>query len=356
MLLKKAGLVLFGVLVAALAGELFLRAVGFAQQTPQLSFGEGLGRELARGYFETDQTLFWKPRRNRNPRFQRAANLVHPDSPIPPRGTRRRIIVLGDSCSRLVLGGLPYSASVQAELGSDDWEVFNASVPGYSSHQGLRWLQSQLLAADPDIVVIYFGWNDHWRATGRTDREYEQSIRPGRLRLLELLRHRPDPPPFRVPRGEYRENLRSMIDAVIGAGGRVVLVAAPYRFVEKNQRHYVEDAYLLPGDDALAIHRSYLDIVREVSGHEGVAILGADVLFDALGDTPSLLRDDGIHLTIEGQRVMGALIAEQIRSGAGSDGTAAPALLSAAHRALASGDVGEDSPPKRGAGESLSPL
>ncbi len=334
MLLKKAGLVLFGVLFAALAGELFLRATGFGQLTPQMSFGVQAKNALERGYFDPDQTLFWKARPNRNPQFQRAANLVHPDSPIAPRGTRQRLIVLGDSCSRLVLSGLPYSASVQAELGSEDWEVLNASVPGYSSHQGLLWLRSQLLAADPDVVVVYFGWNDHWRTPGRTDRQYEQSIRPGRLRLLNLLSRRPDPPPFRVPRDEYRENLRSMIDQVVRTGGRVVLIAAPFRFVEKNQQRYLADAYLLPEDDALAIHQSYLDIVREFSGQEGVAILGADVVLDHLGETPRLLRDDGIHFTKEGHFVMGALIAEQIRSGAGNDGTAAPALLNAARRAL----------------------
>jgi len=346
MLLKKAGLVLFGVLIAAVAGELFLRAIGFGQLTPQLSFGVQAKRALDRGYFDPDQTLFWKPRLGRNPKFQREANLVHPDSPIPPRATRKRLIVLGDSCSRLVSGGLPYSATIQSELGDADWEVFNASVPGYSSHQGLLWLQSQLLAAEPDVVVIYFGWNDHWRALGRTDRQYEQSIRPSHLRLLDLLSRRPDPPPFRVPQEEYRENLRTMIDEVVRAGGRVVLVAAPYRFVEKNQRRYVTDAYLLPDDDPLAIHRSYLEIVREFSGREGVAILGADVILDALGDDPQLLRDDGIHFTRKGHLVMGTLIAEQIRSGAGTDGTAAPALLNAARRTLKGGDVGEYSPPK----------
>ena len=335
MLLKKAGLAVFGVLVAALAGELFLRATGFGQLTPQMSFGVQAKRALERGYFDPDQTLFWKPRPNRNPSLQRAANLVHPDFPIAPRGTRKRVIVLGDSCSRLVLSGLPYSASVQAELGEDGWEVLNASVPGYSSHQGLRWLRSQLLAADPDIVAIYFGWNDHWRTTGRTDRQYEQSSRPSHLRLFDLLRGRPDPPPFRVSRHEYRENLRSMVDEVVRAGGRVVLIAAPYRFVEKNQQRYVADAYLLPDDDALALHRSYLDVVREFVGMEAVAVLGVDVVFDSLGETPPLLRDDGIHFTNEGHRVMGALLAEQIRTGAGSDGTAAPALLNAARRALA---------------------
>jgi hypothetical protein len=172
MLLKKAGLVLFGVLVAALAGELFLRAIGFGQLTPQMSFGVRAKNALERGYFAPDQTLFWKARRDRKPRFQRAANFVHPDSSIPPRDARKRLVVLGDSCSRLVLSGLPYSAFLQAELGKDDWEVLNASVAGYSSYQGLLWLRLQLLEADPDVVVVYFGWNDHWRTPGRTDRQY----------------------------------------------------------------------------------------------------------------------------------------------------------------------------------------
>ena len=89
MLLKKAGLVLFGVLVALLAGELFLRAIGFGQLTPQMSFGVRAKQALEKGYFDPDQTLFWKARPNRNPRFQRAANLVHPDTPTP-RSLRAR--------------------------------------------------------------------------------------------------------------------------------------------------------------------------------------------------------------------------------------------------------------------------
>ncbi len=336
MLVKKACLVVFGVLVAALAGELILRAIGFGQLTPQLSFGVRAKSALEHGYFVPDPALFWKSRRDRNPQFQRAAKLVHPDSPIAPRGTRKRLIVLGDSCSRLVLSGLPYSAQLQSELGDDAWEVLNASVPGYSSHQGLVWLRSQLLAADPDVVVVYFGWNDHWRTPGRTDRDYARAMRPGRLRLFGLLERRANPPPFRIPLEQYRENLQSIIDEVQRAGGRVVLIAAPYRFSAENKRRYVTDAYLLPDDDVVSLHRSYLDVVREFSGREAVAVLGADLVFSALGDTPPLIRDDGIHFTNKGHRAMGAVLAEQIRSGVGADGSAAPELLHAAQRVLES--------------------
>lgn len=69
-------------------------------------------------------------------------------------------------------------------------------------------------------------------------------------------------------------------------------------------------AYLLSEDDAFAIHRSHLNVLREFSSQEGVAILGADVILDALGHAAPLLREDDIHLTIEDQNMMGALIAE----------------------------------------------
>jgi lysophospholipase L1-like esterase len=349
MLLKKAGMILFGVFVAALVGELFLRAIGFGQLTPQMSFGVKAKNALERGFFAPDLTLFWKARRYRKPRFQQSAIFVHPDAPIPPRDARKRLVVLGDSCSRLAPRGLPYSAFLQTELGKADWEVLNASVSGYSSYQGLLWLRLQLLEADPDVVVVYFGWNDHWRTPGRTDRQYERSMRPGRLRLLGLLSHRSDPPPFRVPLEEYRENLQSMIDELVDSGGRAVLIAAPYRFAEENKQRFVGDAYLLPGDDVVSLHRSYLDVVREFIGRKGVTVLGADAVFASLNDASPLFRDDGIHFTNEGHRVMGALLAEQIRSGAGNDGTAAPALLNAARRALAGRTAPDES------GGSISP-
>jgi lysophospholipase L1-like esterase len=332
--LEKAALLLFGCAVAALASELLLRAIGYGEVAPQLSFGVRAEQALQRGYLVPDPVLFWKSRRGRDPQLERALNLVHPDAPIAPRDARARLIVLGDSCSRLAPDGLPYSASLQAQLGAD-WEVLNASVPGYSSHQGLRWLRAQLLDAKPDHVVIYFGWNDHWRTPGRTDREYERAMAPARPRLLALFWRRPDPPPFRVPLPEYRENLREMLDAVSEAGGRSTLVAAPHRFTAQSRRRYVEDGYLLEGDDALAIHRAYLDVVRELAGHTAVSVLGADTAFAAFGDSPALLRDDGIHLTEAGHRALAALLAEQLRTREGGDGSAAGSLLDAARRALA---------------------
>jgi hypothetical protein len=43
---------------------------------------------------------------------------------------------------------------------------------------------------------------------------------------------------------KYRDNLQSMIDDVIRRSGRVVLIAAPYRFPDENKQRYVANALL----------------------------------------------------------------------------------------------------------------
>ncbi len=331
--LKKLILSVMGLAVGLAIAEGVLRLTGFGMVTPQMNFGMHARIALDRGYFLADPTLFWKVRPGISPDFERRAKFVHPDSPIPPHGNKKRLIVLGDSCSRVTDDDLPYSAHLEAALGRDEYEVLNASVPGYTSFQGLAWLRSQLLAAEPDVVVVYFGWNDHWRTTGKNDLEYARSLEPTSLRLLQIFQPRPDTPPFRVSLDEYRENLKDIIDEVTGRGGEVILIAAPYRFSPGVHEQYVKDKYLVPDDDAESLHREYLDVLREFIGREGVSVLAADEIIETLKGFP-LLRADGIHLTDPGHLMLGTVLAECIRTGEGSDGTAAPALLNAARGAL----------------------
>jgi len=325
--LKRTVLALSGLLAALVLTEGALRLLGFGVLTPEMSFGMHARTALEQGVLVPDPHLFWRMQPGLNPRFERIANIVHPDRPVPPRKDRSRILILGDSCSRVAGSDYPYSVYLQRLLGREHWEVLNASVPGYTSHQGRRWLDLQLLETEPDVAVIYFGWNDHWRTTGRTDREYEASRRWWYPRILTLLRGRPEVAPFRVPLSDYRDNLEWMVAQLTARGSRVLLVLAPYRFTEEGRRRYVQDHYLVPGDDPEAIHREYLDVVRGFAGREGVALLGADSLFTGHGETPPLLRQDGIHFTGTGHRVLAALLEEMLRTGAGADGSPALELM-----------------------------
>lgn len=334
MILKKLSLSLGALLATLVVAEIVLRVGGFGVVTPQMSFGMHAEIALDRGYFLPDPTLFWKVRPDLNPAFEREARILSPDRPIPPHGKRTRVLILGDSCSRVAGDGLPYSALLERDLGAGRWEVLNASVPGYTSYQGLRWLRSQLLDAHPDVVVVYFGWNEHWRTTGKTDREYARSRETLYPRVLTGLQGRHHPPPFRVSRREYRDNLEQIIDLVRGQGGRVALIAGPYRFSPGVQAQYVKDHYLVDGDDVRKLHRSYLDVVRGFSGRPDVSVIEADAVFRALGGNLPLLRADGIHFTAAGHRAMAALLAEFLRTGAGGDGTVPPALVAAVRKSL----------------------
>jgi len=61
--------------------------------------------------------------------------------------------------------------------------VINAGVPGYSSWQTARWLQTELFGYDPDIVTVYVGWNDLFEARPGSGGDVE-----GRKRRAYLLR------------------------------------------------------------------------------------------------------------------------------------------------------------------------
>jgi lysophospholipase L1-like esterase len=218
---------------------------------------------------------------------------------------------MGDSCTRLGPDGITFPALLKAFLGKGA-EVLTAAVPGYSSHQGLAWLRLQLLAARPDVAVVYFGWNDHWRTNGLTDRQFVDSQSPWHLRLARLWPRSAGSAPLRVPAEDYRANLTAIAGEAATAGIRVLFIRAPAGIDEPARRRLTQTGYIRDDDDPMALHRAYLEILDEVARREGVFVLDAASVF-AHVDTPlALLTDDGIHLTAAGHQVMAAIISQAV--------------------------------------------
>jgi lysophospholipase L1-like esterase len=212
-----------------------------------------------------------------------------------------RVACMGDSTTYGV--GMPLEQTYVALLGralehalQRPVEMVNAGCPGYSSYQGLRLLESDVVPLQPDVVTLLFGaWNDftpaiggddeakgsRWRMPAWTDR-FVAGVRDQRLFMLVahghevLLGSTPDPrfgqrrldeylkgfaagrPPEgeRVPPEKFAANLRRMV-AVARARGIVPVLVTPPLSQESQREHPV---FML-----------YRDAVHEVAGMDGVA-------------------------------------------------------------------------------------
>ena len=90
------------------------------------------------------------------------------DIPLPKAENSFRIICLGDSNTFGLDVNDQYTYPAQLERLLNEqagnanlhFEVINAGIPGYTSRQGLVYLQKRLLQYQPDLVIIGFGCND----------------------------------------------------------------------------------------------------------------------------------------------------------------------------------------------------
>lgn len=311
---KKIILAGLAVVAALFVGEVVLRLIGYGRVTPELNFGVNTTMALEQGNFLPDTGLFWKiPSHPRDAQF----NVLQPDVPLPPPGDRRRILVLGDSCSRLSQNLPPYSVLLGDTLGAD-YEVWNAAVPGYTVWQGRAWWRRQLHAGDFAVAIVYFGWNDHWRSTGTTDPDFAQRQARRAPRLLTLFDRLPATPPLRLSPGDYRQTLTSLVEEMQAAGVRVILVAAPTNLTREAKQRLLQTGYLIPGDDAVALHRQYLGVLVEVARATEAEILNAVGIFSAQADPTKLMLRDGIHLQDLGHRVMASVLAPVVTTVDGS--------------------------------------
>ena len=88
-----------------------------------------------------------------------------PDIVVPKPSGTFRIVAIGDSTTFGLAGeACPYAAQLQALLlgrGSDRrFEVVNAGVEGYGSDYALRLLETRIGRLQPDVVILFIGWND----------------------------------------------------------------------------------------------------------------------------------------------------------------------------------------------------
>jgi lysophospholipase L1-like esterase len=215
-----------------------------------------------------------------------------------------RIATLGDSCTAYCVSTRETFPELAERFlnarGGRAVEVLNAGVASYSSHQGLKRLRHAVLPYQPDLVTVYFGWNDHW-ITGTPDHEIAQAgrallarLRSGRDATGDGSNSQPIP---RVDLEHYDENLREIVAVARAAGSEVLLVTAPQDLRNWNN----DDLQPIETEALVALHARYNDVVRAVAAETGAGLLDLDALVEHQ-KPKRLIAKDGIHLNPVGCR------------------------------------------------------
>lgn len=335
-LYKKLCLLLIVPFVLFVGIEQALQAVGFeAHQPPVIVQGDGAAPdESSAGLIHCDEYrwrfvpgVVWRGRT-----VNRLGYLDREVSERKAPGTVR-VICMGDSIT--AQGVPPYSGRLHRLLQEDPpdgrpWEAFNMAVHGYSSVIGLRLFQRRGRMLEPDVVTLYYGWNDHWWG-GRMPDRVRMGVRmsPWRAGVYGVLKKKrfgqwvlsrmPAERPqvfareegyLRVPPDEYADTLTRFVADIRAVGAIPVLITAPR--TERPSELLVRRGNAASVEDIIRLHDQYIDLTRQVARDTGADLLDLAERFENF-DKKALMQADGIHMTGAGLDRIAELLHEKLK-------------------------------------------
>ncbi len=243
----------------------------------------------------------------------------------------RRVIALGDSCT--AQGDPPYSDRLHQMLQKkpptgEPWEAFNMGVFGYSIEQGYRQFIREDRDLQPDVVTIYFGWNDHWLHEKPDRLRLATRMSPARARLaramqdkrlvgllVSKLKQQPQPATesrrkgFRVPPEQYAETLSNLVVAIRGAGAVPVVITAPRRELTPTlvKSGHAEDEHV-----AETAHDQYVELTRAIAQQMNAPLLDLARLFSG-PECDKYFSRDGIHFEPDGLHAIARALHGKLR-------------------------------------------
>jgi lysophospholipase L1-like esterase len=204
------------------------------------------------------------------------------------------IVAFGDSVTA-ARGPLDVYASVLAKelaFAGNDVKVVNAGIGGNTTRDGRGRFERDVLAANPDVVIMMFGINDA---------------------AIDLWKDPPATGP-RVTLEDYKLNLVAMVRALKERGTRVVLMTSnPIYWVERTLQRYGKPPYRRDDVDGFNYFlRDYVQAVRDIARNEAVGLVD---VYSAFKDheekaklKPGVLTKDGLHPDEQGQRIIAELL------------------------------------------------
>jgi lysophospholipase L1-like esterase len=223
---------------------------------------------------------------------------------------RPQLIFLGDSCTELGNYDEYFAQRLRAR-GWGSLRLAKLGTAGWSSYQGLRQLERDVVDLRPALVTVLFGWNDHWMGFGIEDAEVGR-LRSPLVSLLErsrvfqlgmkagiLAARGGRVQPLRVPPSDFRDNLRQIVATARAHGITAVLLTAPTSHRKGHEPPYLVLRQIEDLDQLVPLHQRYASIVREVAEETGAPLCDLERDFAALPEPERAgsFDADGIHLT-----------------------------------------------------------
>ncbi|MBN2584181.1 MAG: SGNH/GDSL hydrolase family protein [Planctomycetes bacterium] len=188
---------------------------------------------------------------------------------------KTKVLIIGDSIS------IGYTPTTQAALG-DGFAVAHNEGNAEDSANLLAHLD-EYLAADSDAALVHFNCGLH---------DIKTAV-PGDA--------------HQVPLDRYRENLRAIV-ARLKATGKPLVWATTTPI--HDQRHYATHT--------TTFHRYLRDVLErnavadEIMAEAGIPVNDLHAVIAEAG-VDKCVRDDGVHMTEEGSRRLGAAVARVVR-------------------------------------------
>lgn len=228
----------------------------------------------------------------------------------------KRVMVLGNSCvfgwELLQLEStFPYKLQEKLTEAGQEYQVFNFGQPGYSTTQCLKLYKEWKEKINPDIVILYTGWNDSWPTPLLTDKQTMQALKVNNTWLARQLRkmrtyglmrklikgdsnpqavqiNGSDSNRMRVPLDETAENLNEII-----TGTKAIIILPPYC---RQERDIIEP---------------YRQMVIDNFG-EKAAVLRMDSMDISSPNTADYFSADGFHPNAKGTEYIANQLAMEI--------------------------------------------
>lgn len=328
----RLALVALGTGLGLVAGEAFFRLVPFERVKYEVRYGHFSGNVVGR-FLEYDPVLTFRNRRGAS--FPdtgvriNSLGLRGPEVAVAKPPGVRRVLCLGDSCT---FGAAhPYPEILQQILDArapGRFEVLNGGVIGYTSLHGLEWFERELSPLRPDVVTLYFGWNDMWREKDSAVRAWFKRRVAGeaapRLRSylweaasrgLTYVESSFGRSSLQVPPEQYRAVLARFARLGRERGFEPVYLTAPSGFDgDRTPQWLVRQGFVARGDSAAQLRRTYNRIVVEVTERERLPLVDGAADFERSGGR-ALFGDpdyDPIHPNDAGYRRIAAALADRL--------------------------------------------